>query len=400
MRRRRHDPLVSILTALPALALLLPLALSADVLIATRGRAAASVVVDAAAGPVERKAAEELAFFLHIVTGADFPIVSEAPAAASRLLVGEGAARAADPGFRAASLAPEEIVVRSAGRDLILAGGSPRGTIYAVYAFLEDVVGCRWWTAQASTLPRRPTLEIGPTSLRFAPPLEYREPFWFPAFDPAWAARNKANGFTAGGDEERGGRHVYEGFVHTFYALIPPEKYFQDHPEWFSEINGARTASKRPALPDQRRNAPGTGHKSPGAVAGQSQGDHRFRLAERLPQPLRLPAMPRRGRGRRRPVGLAPPLRQRRRGRHRRRVPPRHDRYAGIPIHPQAAAHSPSAGERHRLAVQHRMLVQPPPRRRAQQGFLRRSEGLVENRRPALHLGLHDRLRPLHSAPS
>ena len=240
MHRRRHPGTVPVLIA--AL-LILPLALSADVLIAARGRATAAVVVDPAAGPVERKAAEELAFFLHLVTGADFPVVGQPPSAGSRLLVGEGAARAVDPGFRAASLAPEEIVVRSVGRDLILAGGSPRGTIYAVYAFLEDVVGCRWWTGAASLMPRRPTLDIGPTALRFTPPLEYREPFWFPAFDAAWAARNKANGFTAGGDEERGGHHVYEGFVHTFYSLIPPEKYFKDHPEWFSQINGVRTAA-------------------------------------------------------------------------------------------------------------------------------------------------------------
>ena len=39
----------------------------------------------------------------------------------------------------------------------------------------------------------------------------------------------------------RGGRQVYEGFVHTFYGLIPPEKYFAAHPEWFSEIDGQRT---------------------------------------------------------------------------------------------------------------------------------------------------------------
>ena len=29
--------------------------------------------------------------------------------------------------------------------------------------------------------------------------------------------------------------------MHTFYPLIPPEKYFAEHPEWFSEINGKRT---------------------------------------------------------------------------------------------------------------------------------------------------------------
>ena len=43
------------------------------------------------------------------------------------------------------------------------------------------------------------------------------------------------------GRRRRGGRHVYEGFVHTFYSLIPPADYFDTHPEWFSEIKGART---------------------------------------------------------------------------------------------------------------------------------------------------------------
>ena len=53
--------------------------------------------------------------------------------------------------------------------------------------------------------------------------------------------RNKSNGNSERLDTKRGGKHTYQGFVHTFYRLIPPEKYFKDHPEWFSEINGKRT---------------------------------------------------------------------------------------------------------------------------------------------------------------
>jgi len=241
MPRPRFAPLGA---ALIGAVLLLPPVLSADVAIARRGTAEARIVVDAAAGPVDVRGAEELAFFLHIVTGGEFPIARSAaalPAGAPRLLVGGLAARAADPAFDAARLAPEEIVIRSAGSDLILAGGGIRGTIYAVYAFLEDVVGCRWWTPTASRIPLRPTLALGPVDIRFKPPLEYREPFWYTAFDPSWAARNKMNGIQAGGDEERGGHQIYEGFVHTFYRLIPPEKYFKDHPEWFSLVGGQRT---------------------------------------------------------------------------------------------------------------------------------------------------------------
>jgi hypothetical protein len=217
--------------------------LTAAVGIAHRGRALARVVVAPGATETERFAAAELAMFLHIVTGANFPIGEDTGTAGGRLLVGFGAARLTGHDSVVSGLAPEEIVVRTAGKDLVLAGGGPRGTLYAVYTFLEDVVGCRWWTSAASRMPRKPSLEVGDLEIRFKPPFEYREPYWHVAFDEAWAARNKANGTRAGGDALRGGRQVYEGFVHTFYVLIPPEKYFDAHPEWFSEIDGRRTAT-------------------------------------------------------------------------------------------------------------------------------------------------------------
>ena len=215
---------------------------SSGIFIAKRGRAAAGIVIAPDAGPTEKWAADELGFFLSFVTGGQFPPGWDPSPDQSRLLVGEGAARLADPGFDVCELGPEEIVIMTKGRDLLLVGGSPRGTLYAVYSFLEDVVGCRWWTRTARHIPRKRTLVIPPLSVRYAPPLEYREPFWFVAFDPFWAARNKANGTRAGGDNVRGGRHIYEGFVHTFYSLVPPERYFDSHPEWFSEVDGKRTS--------------------------------------------------------------------------------------------------------------------------------------------------------------
>jgi len=229
--------------------------------IAERGRPLAEIVVAPEATATEKYAAEELGFFLHLMVGAPIPVAPEFPAAGRHfsrdgyiglsehpqgamyyhLLVGEGAVRLADPDFRSASLKPEEVLVRQKGRALLLVGGSPRGTLYAVTTFLESL-GCRWWTPTAWRIPRMPTLTALPIEIRYAPPLEYREPFWYAAFDPDWAARNKANGTRAGGDDRHGGRHVYEGFVHTFYSIIPPDRYFAAHPEWFSEIKGVRTS--------------------------------------------------------------------------------------------------------------------------------------------------------------
>ncbi|RYG23896.1 DUF4838 domain-containing protein [bacterium] len=103
-------------------------------------------------------------------------------------------------------------------------------------------LGCRWWTPWAQTIPHRASLTLPKLTLNERPAFEYREPFWYSAFDGDWAARNGANGQTARLDERHGGNIRYAGFVHTFYPLVPPEKHFTSHPEWYSLIDGKRTA--------------------------------------------------------------------------------------------------------------------------------------------------------------
>ncbi len=208
--------------------------------IAANGVAKAVIVAADDAAEPEQHAAVELASFLQQITGARFEIVPPPAAGRSRLLVGPKAAKLAVPNFSTDGLGADGIVIRTVGNDLILAGGHPRGTLYAVYTFLEDYVGCHWWSSKVSTIPKKPTLKVGRLNVRYVPALEYRSPFWFDAFDGDWAVRNKCNGHAHRLDAKRGGKHIYEGHVHTFYRLIPPEKYFKAHPEWFSEINGKR----------------------------------------------------------------------------------------------------------------------------------------------------------------
>jgi len=206
--------------------------------IAENGTAKATVVVAKQATQPEKHAAAELAAFLEQITGASFQVAEQADGL--RLFVGPDAARRADPKLSLDGLGADGVIIRSVGDGLILAGGRPRGTLYAVYTFLEDQVGCRWWSSKVSTIPKKPTLTIAPLAVRYVPPLEYREPFWTDAFDGDWAVRNKANGNSERLDARRGGKISYQGFVHTFYALIPPATYFEAHPEWFSELKGTR----------------------------------------------------------------------------------------------------------------------------------------------------------------
>jgi hypothetical protein len=214
-----------------------------QLVLAQDGRTNYQIVTHDRATAPQRHAAQELASFLKQISGADFPVVRQADwSGGPAIFVGPSvAARQVAPGLYVGDLGHDGFVIRTSPPHLILAGGEPRGTLYAVYTFLEDHLGCRWWTSTASTIPRHTTIKLGPINDRQVPMLEYREPFFADAFDGDWAVRNKANGASARLDEARGGKITYQGFVHTFASLVPPGEYFAQHPEWFAFTGGKRS---------------------------------------------------------------------------------------------------------------------------------------------------------------
>ena len=223
------------------------IALQAHALVlAENGAAKAAIVVDAKATPARRNAAEELARYLRKATGGAFKVQFAPEPGIPNLLVGAQCARSADPGFSVEGLGHDGIVIRTVGKDLVLAGGEPRGTLYAVYTFLEDHVGVRWWAPGAETVPTRPTLEVDNLDVRHVPVLETRGTSASRALDGDWSARSKLNGFQHRLESRHGGKaDLYiagaKWGCHTFWTVIPPRVYFRDHPEWYSLINGERT---------------------------------------------------------------------------------------------------------------------------------------------------------------
>lgn len=197
--------------------------------------------------PPEEHAANELAKTLNEITGALFAIQKsdQENVPPNAVLVGNSkAARKLFSEVAFERLAPEEIVIKSKGQRLLLAGGTPRGTIYAVNRFLQEECGVRWWTPWAARVPKLGKLDVGEVSTQTKPAFEYREAYWKPAFDSQWALHNCINGQSADIPAEKGGCIHYKGFVHTFYPLVPPEKYFAEHPEWYSLIKGKRTTDR------------------------------------------------------------------------------------------------------------------------------------------------------------
>jgi hypothetical protein len=211
--------------------------------IASNGVAQAFIVVDAGAGVSDAYAAGELASYLYKVTGSAFPIHNVLQPGGPNLLVGADAALLGDPAFTTAALGEEGIVIRRAGSHMILAGAETRGTLYAVYTFLEDQVGVHWWTRDDESYPIQPTLSIAEPDLTYVPPFEYRETGFSKASNGDFSARNKYNGHLHDLEDRHGGtKYQYiatsRHFVHTYWTYLPPEDYFATHPDWYALFNG------------------------------------------------------------------------------------------------------------------------------------------------------------------
>jgi Domain of unknown function (DUF4838)/Glycosyl hydrolases family 2, sugar binding domain/Glycosyl hydrolase family 67 N-terminus len=191
----------------------------------------------------ERYAAEELSQFLKQRTTAVFPVRTDKQITAGKhIFIGDSSElRRLIPDLHLDSLENEGYVIKTVGNNLILAGKQGRGSLYAVYGFLEDYLGCRWFTPEVSKIPRIRDLTIPSLDNKFNPLLEYREVYYYEAFNSTWAARNRLNGNFHKLSAKQGGKiNYHNGFVHTCKRYVSVKDYYKTHPEYFSLKNGKR----------------------------------------------------------------------------------------------------------------------------------------------------------------
>lgn len=215
----------------------------AGVDLVTGGESDYRVILSRDASPSEKRAAAELKRYIKEISGA---VLTDAPDGAiipaKAVLIGDSQAlRSLRTGIDFGALGDEGYVITIQGDRLIIAGGRRRGTMYGVYAFLEDVLGCRWYSSKVTKCPKMSNIALDSLDITGKPAFEYRDVFYTDAFDKDWAARNRTNGASARLDSETGGKVAYYPFVHSFAALVPLDKYWDSHPEYFSMIDGKRT---------------------------------------------------------------------------------------------------------------------------------------------------------------
>ena len=150
----------------------------------------------------------------------------------------------------ATSMPEENYVIRTVGNGLILAGGGERGTLYAVYRFLEDIMGIHWFNQFEDSLPPKQDIHLQELNINWKPLILQRDIYRsfnnIPKDKGRFCARNRLN---RDGDypiaPEYGGSFTFGSpyFTHTFARYFPKEKYYTAHPEYFAMNKGKRIAS-------------------------------------------------------------------------------------------------------------------------------------------------------------
>jgi hypothetical protein len=213
---------------------------AADLEVVREGKALYSIQSPTSATPQEKSAAGELQHWIQQMTGAKLAIATQPTGNLIKIQTDKGLG---EEGYR----------IAVEGKDLVLSGGTTRGPVNAVYALLEEDLGCRFYTDDSIRLPRSTTLVISPVARSYIPQLRLRDPFYKTAFDATWSIRNRTNAPDAKVPENFGGHIDYDDtFVHTAAMLLPPDKYFKTHPEYFAlgEDGKRNTVQLCPTNPD------------------------------------------------------------------------------------------------------------------------------------------------------
>ena len=194
--------------------------LNAQIPVTSEGKPVSRIIVATESEP-SRQAARLLQDFVERISGASLPILD--PGAKDRpndIIIGESTREAGEDGF----------LLDTAGKRLRIMTGGDKGAIYGVVTLLEDYLGVAYYAYEAYTLEPNPSITIPEIHHAETPAFRYRQTFSYGNEDPVYKMWFRL--------EEPGETFIDNMWVHTFDRILPSTRFGQEHPEYYSFING------------------------------------------------------------------------------------------------------------------------------------------------------------------
>lgn len=186
------------------------------------------IVVSSQSNAIEKKSARQLQHYLFEMSATNLPIVAESNYNGSNgIFIGQ-TNYARTLGIDFSRLEEDGYIYKREGGNFIIAGGSKKGVLYGVYDLLE-FFGFRKYTSDYTYIPEKTSISLPQKDTTVIPQIKYRTTSYRDVRDPEFMDWHKLST-----------RESWGSFVHTFFSLMPPVKYFESHPEYYALRNGKR----------------------------------------------------------------------------------------------------------------------------------------------------------------
>lgn len=224
-------PLILLLGALTGCGHTAPLTLVQN------GQPNATIVVQHDAPAQIADAAVELQEYITKISGVQLPLKTDGKEVPGiNLNIGKTEATR-DSDFPDATLNPETYVIRQREDDLYFTGNYPSPTAFAVYAFLQDQLGVRWFAPGEDW-------EFVPQNTSGTLATEVESIVRTPEFSPRlWTGHYWTDDWVKWNVRNRtwqSERVLRRQFQNKIYTIFPPSKYAKEHPEYYPLTAGKR----------------------------------------------------------------------------------------------------------------------------------------------------------------
>jgi hypothetical protein len=204
----------------------------------------AAIILPASPTLVERTAARELAAYLEKMQLGKSVILGEndrLPAGRIPFYVGWSKKAEGLLGRTSGEMAHDEYEVNITDNgEVVLAGHPTRGTLYAVYEFLEKNCGVRWWTPTEETVPTpgKIALEVGRKAV--IPAFSNRRFDGSQVVDaPFYNAKKRQNSHIISAEAGGSENDVILCVSHTMDRFVPDKAYFDSHRSYYGADESA-----------------------------------------------------------------------------------------------------------------------------------------------------------------
>lgn len=190
----------------------------------TNGKSDYKIVISSSASYWDSLSASELKKYIFEISGAIIPIFNdESPILQREIIIGKNKH---STNVDTSGIKYDGFIIKTENEKLYFIGGKRKGTLNAIYTFLERFLGCRMYSSTFKKIPSQKTITLPSINILENPAFEYRDIYYYETSNDEYCRWHKLV------DSED--KKIWGLFVHTFQTLLPADQYFEKHPEYFA----------------------------------------------------------------------------------------------------------------------------------------------------------------------